>query len=218
MYEKISDFSRQALDTYKEQKVRDDFADSGSEYLILLLFTNTSLSHLKFEDGESGQKEVTKQHILELLLRLRQVCSHPALLLPKEKKEIKGRKTGDDKDLILKEQELNGDDGEIQDWFTKLGFSRSNPVFERTNVSSKMSYIIGELLEIVKKGQKAVVVSQWTSMLELFKLQLNKLGIKTHIIEGSVRMKERTKIVEDFNKNPYGPPVNLLIFHSGFKN
>lgn len=217
MYEKISDFSRQALDTYKEQKVRDDFADSGSEYFILLLIT--SLSHLKFEGGESGKAEVTKQHILELLLRLRQVCSHPALLLPKEKKEIKGRKTGDDKDLILKEQELNGDEGaDTQDWFTKLGFSRSNPVFDRTNVSSKMSYIIGELLEILKKGQKAVVVSQWTSMLELFKLQLNKLGIKIHIIEGNVRMKERTKIVEDFNKNPYGPPVNLLIFHSGFKN
>ena len=121
----------------------------------------------------------------------------------------------DDEDLITKlggmkiDSKDQADGGETKE---KTFFTHSNPVFDRENVSSKMKYIIGELQKIIKKGQKAVVVSQWTSMLDVFEQHLNKMGIRTHTISGGIHMKVRTAIVEDFNTNERGPPVNLFLY------
>lgn len=117
----------------------------------------------------------------------------------------------DDEDLITKLGGMNIDeankdepDGAKKE---KNFFSYSNPIFDRENVSSKMKYIIGEIQKVVTQGHKAVVVSQWTSMLEVFDQHFRRLNIRTHLIAGNVPLKQRTSIVEDFNTNPRGPPV-----------
>merc|ERR1712058_124920 len=48
--------------------------------------------------------------------------------------------------------------------------------------------------------EKAVIVSQWTSMLGIIKAHVTKLGIKVTEINGQVPVKSRGDIVEDFIK------------------
>ena len=68
---------------------------------------------------------------------------------------------------------------------------------------------------VTELGQKVVIVSQWTSMLDLFHVHLKKLRIRCHVIAGNVTVKNRTAIVEDFNTNPKGPPVR---FNNSYSN
>lgn len=52
-------------------------------------------------------------------------------------------------------------------------------------------------------------------MLQIVRQHLQESGMKTHIIDGSVPVKERTPIVNDFNGNPKGPKVLLLSLGAG---
>lgn len=165
---------------------------------------------------ELPQKNVTKQMMLVLLLRLRQACSHPALIqtmLDATDTESLGSEEAkiEDNDMDLISQMSNMTLGSKPDEPKKEEenfFTHTNPIFDRENLSSKMKYIIDEVQKVVDQDQKAVVVSQWTSMLELFAQHFRKLRIRCHLIAGSVAIKHRTEIVEDFNGNPSGSPVN----------
>ncbi|XP_066962822.1 transcription termination factor 2-like [Macrobrachium rosenbergii] len=92
-----------------------------------------------------------------------------------------------------------------------------NPIFQRSSQSSKIESVIEELQKIRQEGtrEKSVIVSQWTSMLEVVKEHLREVGIRCHTISGQVQVKERTSIVEDFNTNPKGPKVMLLSLAAG---
>merc|ERR1712142_54575 len=63
--------------------------------------------------------------------------------------------------------------------------------------------------------EKAVIVSQWTGMLNIVKAHLKNLGIKCAEINGQVAVKLRGDIVQDFNKNMNGPQVMLLSLGAG---
>lgn len=54
---------------------------------------------------------------------------------------------------------------------------------------------------------KAVIVSQWPSMLHLIGEQLTKYKIKTDLFSGSVPVPLRNKLVEEFNNPKGGPKV-----------
>ena len=73
--------------------------------------------------------------------------------------------------------------------------------------------VIEELLKIKdsKSGEKAIIVSQWTSMLLIVKDHLQNVGIRCHSISGQVLVKDRPAIVEDFNNNARGPKVCCLL-------
>lgn len=62
---------------------------------------------------------------------------------------------------------------------------------------------------------KCVVVSQWTQMLEVMDLHLQRANIRTLKISGTVPQKKRSEAVEDFNNNPRGPRVMLLSLKAG---
>lgn len=55
----------------------------------------------------------------------------------------------------------------------------------------------------------SVIVSQWTSMLQIVAVHLRQMGLRYGIIDGSVNPKRRMDLVEEFNTNPKGPQVNL---------
>ena len=96
-------------------------------------------------------------------------------------------------------------------------------------MSSKIERVIEELSKIKQKGktnrkgepdpsgsrEKAVIVSQWTSMLKIVYEHLLDCGLKALMIDGTVPVKDRTPIVEDFNNNPKGSKVLLLSLAAG---
>ena len=53
----------------------------------------------------------------------------------------------------------------------------------------------------------SVIVSQWTSMLRIVALHLEKMGMRFAVIDGTVNIKKRMDLVEEFNTNPRGPEV-----------
>jgi transcription termination factor 2 len=73
-----------------------------------------------------------------------------------------------------------------------------------------MMFIIEETVKVVAQKHKAVVVSQWSTYLKIFSQHFYRINIRTHQIDGSIPVKMRTQIVEDFNNNPKGPPVPFI--------
>ncbi|KAF7641183.1 hypothetical protein LDENG_00290350, partial [Lucifuga dentata] len=90
-------------------------------------------------------------------------------------------------------------------------------LFEETSKSTKISAIVRELQSIRQKSDdhKSVIVSQWTSMLHIVAVHLQKMGLKYGVIDGTVNPKRRMELVEDFNTNPKGPQVMLVSLCAG---
>ena len=64
------------------------------------------------------------------------------------------------------------------------------------DTSSKVQALTEKLEEVTNSGHKALVFSQWTSLLNLIEPHLNKKGIKFVRLDGST--KDRAKVVETF--------------------
>jgi len=78
--------------------------------------------------------------------------------------------------------------------------------------SSKLETLFNRLEEAVADGHKALVFSQWTSLLDLVEPGLKKRGIDWLRLDGSTR--DRGAVVEGF-QNDEGPPVMLLSLRAG---
>ncbi|KAJ8407422.1 hypothetical protein AAFF_G00279960 [Aldrovandia affinis] len=158
-------------------------------------------------------------HILSLLLRLRQCCCHLSLL---KKTLDQSELQGDGIALSLEEQlnalclsEPSGPDP--KDTVSLNGNRFPSELFQDTRESTKISAVLTELKAIREmcKLQKSVIVSQWTSMLRIVAVHLNRLGLRFATIDGSVNPKQRMDLVEEFNTNPKGPQVMLVSLCAG---
>lgn len=180
-------------------------------------------------DEPSHKGKVSKMEVLTLLLRLRQVCCHPALIATmldkndmEQDEDIEEDSDGESIDLLAKISSMKLDDesseaaakAKEEDEETKTFFSHDNRIFNTNNISSKMKYIIDEVKKVTESSQKAVVVSQWTSYLNMFSNHFRMMNIRTQRIDGSVPLQMRTQIVEDFNTNPRGPPVSTFVIYT----
>lgn len=105
---------------------------------------------------------------LEMLLRLRQACCHPAL--------VPG-------------SGLNADFG-----------------------SAKLELLLESLEESLDLGHRALVFSQWTSLLDLVECRFKEKSIRFSRLDGTT--KNRAEVVKDFQKED-GPPVMLLSLKAG---
>ncbi|XP_031438662.2 transcription termination factor 2 [Clupea harengus] len=158
-------------------------------------------------------------HILSLLLRLRQCCCHLSLL---KKTLDQSELQGDGITLSLEEQlnalSLSGPsdpNADLKDTVCLNGSRFRSVLFEETRGSTKLSAVLTELKEIRSKDQKSVIVSQWTSMLRIVALHLEKMGLRFAVIDGTVNIKKRMDLVEEFNTNPRGPEVMLVSLCAG---
>ncbi|XP_059417696.1 transcription termination factor 2 [Carassius carassius] len=156
-------------------------------------------------------------HILSLLLRLRQCCCHLSLL---KKTLDQSELQGDGVALSLEEQLCalslsEPSDSDPKDTVSLNGSRFSSELFQDTRESTKVSAILTEMREIRKKNQKSVIVSQWTSMLRIVAVHLEKMGLKFAVIDGTVNPKRRMDLVEEFNTNPKGPQVMLVSLCAG---
>ncbi|KAG7278423.1 hypothetical protein CRUP_026974 [Coryphaenoides rupestris] len=181
-----------------------------------------SQSDPKASISQKPQQASTTIHILSLLLRLRQCCSHLSLL----KKTLDEKEMEGDGVVLSLEEQLNAlslstgpssSGPRPQDTVSLNGNHFASGLFEDVSQSTKISALVSELKAIRKSDpeQRSVVVSQWTSMLRIVVVHLKALGLKYAVIDGTVNPKHRMDLVEDFNTNPKGPQVMLVSLCAG---
>jgi len=78
--------------------------------------------------------------------------------------------------------------------------------------SSKIALLAELLDEVVSEGSKALIFSQWTSLLDLVEPALRGAGVAFTRLDGSTR--DRGAVVEAFQR-PEGPPAMLLSLKAG---
>jgi len=78
--------------------------------------------------------------------------------------------------------------------------------------SSKVERLIEALEEAAQDGHKALVFSQWTSLLDLVEPHLDEAGIRFTRLDGSTR--DRGAVVAEFQADA-GPPVMLVSLKAG---
>lgn len=81
-----------------------------------------------------------------------------------------------------------------------------------SGTSSKIERLLGALEDAASEGHKALVFSQWTSLLDLVEPHLQNAGIRFTRLDGSTR--DRAAVVNEF-QNEGGPPVMLVSLKAG---
>ncbi len=81
---------------------------------------------------------------------------------------------------------------------------------QEATTSSKVQALVEKLQEVTNSGHKALVFSQWTSLLDLIEPHLNTHGIRFVRLDGSTR--DRKKVVDTFQTE-----ANIPIFLSSLK-
>jgi superfamily II DNA or RNA helicase len=83
---------------------------------------------------------------------------------------------------------------------------------QKADTSGKVEALLESLETAAADGHKALVFSQWTSLLDLIEPALNNAGIPYTRLDGSTR--DRGEIVEKFQSED-GPPVMLISLKAG---
>jgi len=228
VYDKVFGFSQTALQSYMDKAKEKEEERLGSVSTGYggrgpAWGGGEDFSYKPGQGPLAQQGDVKAHHLLVLLLRLRQICNHPRLIksmLDEDTKVAEGiEEDGEDVDLISRMEDM--DLGADKKGSSDVVLDINNPVFEEGRSSSKMETVVEELRRLRQKKddgegvEKAVIVSQWTSMLNIMKVHMKNLGIKCAEINGQVAVKHRGEIVEDFNKNPRGAQVMLLSLGAG---
>ncbi|CAH0594530.1 unnamed protein product [Chrysodeixis includens] len=188
-----------------------------------------------------GAKPVKSHEILVLLLRLRQVCCHcgliAAMLDEDSAPDVQDDPAG--QDLLAELNKLSIEDsntkrksrmsdvneedpGPAEEGTTAAEAIRSvlsphNPVFQLNNMSSKIRAVMDCLNNDVfsRKGDKAVVVSQWTSVLRLVEAELHKARVRCVTLSGAVPVPARPPLIQKLNDPHSDVKVMLLSLCAG---
>lgn len=83
---------------------------------------------------------------------------------------------------------------------------------EFKGTSAKLSLLVEQLEVVVEEGHRALVFSQWTSLLDRVEPVLREAGLSWVRLDGSTQ--DRGAVVERF-QHPEGPPVFLLSLKAG---
>ncbi|XP_011314826.1 transcription termination factor 2 [Fopius arisanus] len=167
--------------------------------------------------------DVKSHQILTLFLRLRQICCHPSLIdamLDQEDIEQTGFDEGEGLAQRMASIRLDVDEeapdgpSEVDDRVSGNLLTSDNPVFERSRQSSKMRAVLELLQSILEKEEKVIIVSQWTSVLDIIAENLQKIRVPYNSLTGAVMVKDRGAIVDSFNHDKE-PKVLLLSLTAG---
>lgn len=154
-----------------------------------------------------------------MLIRLQQACSHPALL----KKKVLEDAAIDTDELLsagMAGLQLSDDLAANEDRLDALNLDKyaSAQEFDIAYVSCKIKTLLDMLLKVREESNnqdKSVVVSRWTSLLSLVRHHLDRRGIPSVTIQGSVPGHQRASYVAKFNDQREGPTVMLLSLEAG---
>ncbi|XP_046736506.1 transcription termination factor 2 [Diprion similis] len=233
VYEKVLVFSRTLFAQFLHQRAEKNHMyelHSGKFDAPSFLKMPKDTQFTKVQNELLARHADVKAHeILVLLLRLRQICCHPALIHAMlDQEDLTANDIADEKpesnDVMSRLGSLRLEDDENIDP-NEIGVDRrvvenllttNNPVFNPARQSSKLRAVLHTIQEILDKGDKMIVVSQWTSMLEVVRSQLKTLNGATYdILSGKIPVKSRQHIVESFNKIGSAPQILLLSLTAG---
>jgi len=185
--------------------------------------------------GHGAQSDATARPtqatVLVLLLRLRQTCTHLSLLRKavsdKEEKEA-ATEEGIDMDLDEMMAALRVGDASSASPNSPatttppstaliLDEGKNLHIFQPESSGSKLELLKKHLIDVIKKREKAVIVSQWVSMLNVVALHLNKSQLAYFEIKGDTSPQRRSEIVEEFNSSSSSssPSILLLSLRAG---
>ncbi|OWR45314.1 Transcription termination factor 2 [Danaus plexippus plexippus] len=198
VYQKVLVFSKTLFAQFLQQRaerIGDSAPGKDSEYHKM---------HKKMI-ALQGAKPVKSHEILVLLLRLRQVCCHcgliAAMLDPDDTADVVEDQGG--ADLMEELNKLSLEDSrskrKIFSSYTDLDFK----IIERKNC--RFSF----------PSEKAVVVSQWTSVLRLVERALTALGVSSVTLSGAVPVTARAALVNAVNDAKSDVKVMLLSLCAG---
>ncbi|NWS72098.1 TTF2 factor, partial [Crotophaga sulcirostris] len=213
--------SRSTLQSYLR---RQEQKNEGREYAGGNPFERVAqdfrVNQKEFLTGSQSASQVSSTaHVLSMLLRLRQCCCHLSLLkvaLDQDNLHSEGLALSIEEQLsALTLTELQTPDSKTTVHLSGTAFEKD--IFEITKESTKIAHLLAELkiIQSNSESQKSVVVSQWTSMLKVVAVHLQRLGLKYATVDGSVNPKQRMDVVEEFNNNPRGPQVMLVSLLAG---
>ncbi|NXF08759.1 TTF2 factor, partial [Smithornis capensis] len=213
--------SRSTLQSYlKRQEQTNDGREYAAGNPFVKVAQEFGVSQKEFLAGSQSASQVSSTvHVLSMLLRLRQCCCHLSLLkvaLDQVNLNSEGLSLSIEEQLgALTLSELQTPDSKSTVYLNGTAFKTD--IFEITRESSKIAHLLAELKTIQSHSepQKSVVVSQWTSMLRVVAVHLQRLGLKYATLDGSVNPKQRMDVVEEFNNNPKGPQVMLVSLLAG---
>ncbi|MDH3521016.1 MAG: SWF/SNF helicase family protein, partial [Myxococcales bacterium] len=83
---------------------------------------------------------------------------------------------------------------------------------QRARSSSKLALLLETLEEALSEGHRALIFSQWTSLLDLVAPHIERAGIAFERLDGATR--DRAGVVGRFQASD-GPPVMLLSLKAG---
>ncbi|KFO92639.1 Transcription termination factor 2, partial [Buceros rhinoceros silvestris] len=213
--------SRSTLQSYLQ---RQEQKNQGGEHAGVNPFEKVAqefgVSQKELVAGSQSASQVSSTvHVLSMLLRLRQCCCHLSLLkvaLDQVNLNSEGLSLSIEEQLsALTLSELQTPDSKSTVYLSGTAFKTD--IFEITRESTKIAHLLSELKTIQShsESQKSVIVSQWTSMLKVVGVHLQRLGLKYAVVDGSVNPKQRMDVVEEFNNNPKGPQVILVSLLAG---
>ncbi|KAM0728752.1 Transcription termination factor 2 [Formica fusca] len=234
VYEKILIYSRTLFAQFLAQKAEKehmfDLYSGNYDVFVYLSNPNKETQFTKAQNKLLAMHADVKTHeILVLLLRLRQLCCHPALIhamLDQDDVKQSGIMDTDNVDPELLSQvnsiSLNGIDKEeedvnINERIVENLLTAENPVFDDDRISSKMRILLKMVEEILQKGEdKLIIVSQWTTLLDVIASHLPTIKDATFSkFTGNVAIKDRQNVVDSFNSRNSGPRILLLSLTAG---
>ncbi|KYN18069.1 Transcription termination factor 2 [Trachymyrmex cornetzi] len=235
VYEKILAYSRTLFAQFLAQRAeKDHMLDLyNGKYDKPSFFSNPN-KETQFTEAQKKllalHADVKTHEILVLLLRLRQICCHPALIhamLDQEDLQQSGIMDIENVDSNLLSRvhnmSLTGVDNEeeenagVDQRIMENVLTAENPVFDDDRISSKMKMLLNIVKEILQKNNdKLIIVSQWTALLEVVASHLPSIkGATFSKFTGNVPIKDRQGIIESFNSRKSGPRILLLSLTAG---
>lgn len=232
-----------------------DFSEQEREFYKQLWDSSKSKFDELFTNGTVLNNYA---HILEILLRLRQACDHPQLVVESRlKTKRRLEQASEDSELsapVEAQQESTeaavapAQDTAFEDVLSyfdldmPLGLEEENAVLNNENNvlqndnvlnhdnvlnnehvlqnessiiqaegrgsrSTKIEALMSQLKELyyganAQPGDKCIIFSQWTSMLDMLEEPLAQLGLKFCRLDGAMAQHQREQAVKDFNNKP----------------
>ncbi|EFN62976.1 Transcription termination factor 2 [Camponotus floridanus] len=234
VYEKILIYSRTLFAQFLAQRAEKAhmFDLHGGKYDVptYLLSPTKETQFSKAQDKLLAMHADVKTHeILVLLLRLRQMCCHPALIhamLDQDDVKHSGIMNAENVDPKLLSRvsniSLSGIDKEEEDVDIDKRIvgnllTIENPVFDDDRISSKMRIMLNMVEKILQNSEdKLIIVSQWTTLLNVIASHLPSIKDATFSkFTGNVAIKDRQNVVNSFNSQKSGPRILLLSLTAG---
>ncbi|KYM75325.1 Transcription termination factor 2 [Atta colombica] len=235
VYKKILAYSRTLFAQFLAQRAeKEHMLDLYSGKYDKPSFSSNPNKETQFTEAQKKllalHADVKTHEILMLLLRLRQICCHPALIhamLDQEDLQQSGIMDIENVDSNLLSRvhnmSLTGVDNEekenagIDQRIMENLLTAENPVFDNDRISSKMKMLLDIVKKILQKSNdKLIIVSQWAALLEVIASHLPSIkGATFSKFTGNVPIKDRQGIMESFNSRNFGPRILLLSLTAG---